>query len=52
MYDVAPFTKPVPFDFERTVEVVGDDKATLENLRRARSQSNIGEMMREHLGIA
>ena len=49
MYDVEPFVKPVPLDFERTPDSP-NDMQELMAFRRDRSASPHGERMREFLG--
>lgn len=49
MYDVEPFVKPVPLDFERTPDSP-NDMQELMAYRRDRSASPHGERMREFLG--
>lgn len=48
MYDVEPFVKPVPFNFERAVEIPNVEQELMA-FRRDRSASPIGDMMRNVL---
>ena len=49
MYDVANFTKPVPFDPERSGEYLHGEGQSLEFFRHERNHSFVAELVREDL---
>lgn len=47
MYDVAEFTKPVPFNPERSGEYLQGEAQNLEFFRHARNMTYVAELIRE-----